>query len=437
MRKVSYLLSSLSSRLALFTLLLAIVLGIIFSALQVCLDYFNVKDELHKSTDQVLQILLKPATQAAYHMDAHLANEVALSILRYKPIYKVLLLDDGEQVLAQQQREVLQSNWRWLSDRIFGYLYIKPLPLVLDEDEKVYGYLHIFLDTHQVAEAFLQRALIVIYTGILRNLLLGAILFFLFHYWVNRPLSKMVRQLGNINPTPAIAGHAAEVNCPKGHEKDELGRVVESTNHLLKAIETQVQEREEILRTLAVTAEQNARLYQMAAVDSLTGLYVRRYFEVRCQEEFTLLGEQGGVLSLLMIDIDYFKRINDTYGHPQGDAVLRELGQMLLNVIHHDEHVVVRYGGEEFLVLLRDTDAKKARQLAECIRANCEHQSFTTASGELLKVTLSIGVACTEQLESLSCQSLIQQADNQLYCAKKNGRNQVCTYYHEHSAKLL
>jgi len=420
--------SRLSSRLAIWTVCIALTLSLLSSAIQIYLDYFNVKQEFKGASQQVLEILRKPATQAVWYMDPVLADDVAQSVLHYKPIYRVEVLDDHDKPLADYEEPLKPSNWRWLSNILFDphYYYLMPLVREDDDGESIrYGHIKVYLDFHEATEGFLQRSLILVFTGTTHNLLLATFLFFLFHYFVNRPLSKMAHHLVNLNPTLVLAGHVIQVRCPKGHEKDELGCLVDSTNHLLHAIETQVQEREEMLRALALAAEQNAHLYQMAAIDDLTGLHVRRYFEVRCQEEFVHMGEHDNTLSLLMIDIDHFKRINDTYGHLQGDEVLRQIGRLLLNEIRSNEDLAVRYGGEEFLILLCNTNMSQAQTIAERIRIACEQQDFFTESGETLKVTLSVGIACSYPKHPLPCEHLLEKADKMLYSAKQNGRNQV------------
>ena len=176
---------------------------------------------------------------------------------------------------------------------------------------------------------------------------------------------------------------------------------------------------------MIASAVENARLFQLATVDGLTGLYVRRYFEVRLQEELTRVRRHGGAVSLLMIDIDFFKKINDTYGHQQGDCILQEFASIIQTSIRYEIDLPCRYGGEEFIILLPSTDLEGAMSVAERMRKHCEMHKFVTLSNDAIKMTISIGVATVTKAQFISKESFIEYTDSKLYQAKHNGRNQV------------
>lgn len=182
----------------------------------------------------------------------------------------------------------------------------------------------------------------------------------------------------------------------------------------------------EILRGLIMSAVENARLFHLATVDSLTGLYIRHYFEIRLQEEFARVRRHGGVVSLLMMDIDRLKQINDTYGHQQGDRVLQEFAHLLRISTRHDIDLPCRYSGEKFAILLPNTDLEGAYILGERIRQTCEQHPFATVHGGLLNITISGGIATMNQ--SVAKEELIRRADLMLYAAKQAGRNQTMKY---------
>lgn len=180
-----------------------------------------------------------------------------------------------------------------------------------------------------------------------------------------------------------------------------------------------------MLRTLIAAAMENARLFELATTDSLTGLYMRRYFDIRLHEESLRLRRHGGNLALLLIDIDFFKQVNDTYGHLIGDEVLKTFAQLLLETTRQNIDLPCRFGGEEFIILLPQTDLEGALVLAERIRQRCELHQFATQLAQPLRVTVSIGIAIMEQATWMPNALLIQQADEMLYAAKHAGRNQV------------
>lgn len=165
---------------------------------------------------------------------------------------------------------------------------------------------------------------------------------------------------------------------------------------------------------------------EMAVTDQLTGLYNRRYLASHLSAMFDRAFWTGRPLSIMILDIDHFKAINDSHGHDVGDRVLKEFADRIANSIRGID-LACRYGGEEFLIAMPDTDLAFASVVAERLRAEIAADRFTVNSGrEELGVTVSIGLASTErQIEGDSAQKLIKRADEALYEAKTGGRNRV------------
>ncbi|HQG30110.1 MAG TPA: diguanylate cyclase, partial [Candidatus Ozemobacteraceae bacterium] len=179
------------------------------------------------------------------------------------------------------------------------------------------------------------------------------------------------------------------------------------------------------LASQAVIAYENARLYSLAITDSITKLYVHRYFQLRLDEEVKRSRRYNSTLSLLLCDIDHFKMINDQYGHQQGDIILREVSLILRRNIRSTD-IAARYGGEEFVIILPETTQSDARIVAERIRRDTAKFEFPAlAPGQPpLHCTISIGVAGFP-LNADSKDELIQKADSSMYQAKGQGRNRV------------
>ncbi|GAB4483876.1 MAG: hypothetical protein OHK0044_33330 [Burkholderiaceae bacterium] len=171
-----------------------------------------------------------------------------------------------------------------------------------------------------------------------------------------------------------------------------------------------------------------ALLERDSVTDALTGLYNRRHFERRLAEEFSRARRQGSELALLLLDVDHFKRINDTHGHPAGDAVLRDLAERCLACVRaHD--TVVRYGGEEIAVIAPGAPAHAAQRLAARLReraasAPLELRGASYPQGLAIAYTVSIGVAALDASMADEA-ALIGAADAALYRAKREGRNRV------------
>jgi len=174
------------------------------------------------------------------------------------------------------------------------------------------------------------------------------------------------------------------------------------------------------------TKRSGDKLYEIARIDFLTGLYNRREFDAALEKEWRQQRREQNHLSLLMIDLDSFKLFNDTYGHTMGDDVLRRFAKILESCINRPTDLAVRYGGEEFAVILPNADIKGATHVAELIREQTEiHDMRHSASLVKSHVTVSIGVAEVGSNSDVSITELVDNADRALYKAKENGRNQV------------
>ncbi|GAB4130367.1 MAG: hypothetical protein Kow0040_08030 [Thermogutta sp.] len=176
-------------------------------------------------------------------------------------------------------------------------------------------------------------------------------------------------------------------------------------------------------RRIVAANRQTARL---ARTDALTGLLVQRSFFEHLYHHFSLAKRHDIPLACAMVDLDYFKRINDVHGHLTGDLVLRTVGQSLRK-LSRDSDVVSRHGGEEFCILLSNTDEAGAEIWAERLRRAIAAQGIRTESGEELSVTCSVGVAGLRE-DVLTAEQLVDRADQALLCAKRYGRNRVVPY---------
>lgn len=170
----------------------------------------------------------------------------------------------------------------------------------------------------------------------------------------------------------------------------------------------------------------NAYLFEMATIDSLSQLYVRRYFLGRMDDELKRLQRNPDKLSLLILDIDHFKRVNDTFGHLVGDEVIRAVSDEIQSQIRHGIDLPSRYGGEEIVIMLPQTAKINAQIVAERMRDSISKiQLDSLASGPNPQITVSIGVSCYPE-DGDDVKSLLDNADQALYRAKETGRNRVC-----------
>jgi diguanylate cyclase (GGDEF)-like protein len=187
------------------------------------------------------------------------------------------------------------------------------------------------------------------------------------------------------------------------------------------------------------------KLEEQSRTDGLTGLYNHRYFQERLTAEVARARRFGKPLTLLMIDVDGFKQFNDSFGHPEGDKVLKAFAGLLLSETRSDVDVVARYGGEEFVVLLPETGVgaatvaaerlqdqlavgqRPAESVAEAIRMATEGQTFATSEGVAGRITVSVGIAAYPE-QAATALELVTNADRALYMAKRLGKNRTCVY---------
>jgi diguanylate cyclase (GGDEF)-like protein len=171
--------------------------------------------------------------------------------------------------------------------------------------------------------------------------------------------------------------------------------------------------------------KQNVELQEMAYIDPLTGTMNRRKFDELSQIELERSNRYKSELSFLMLDIDHFKKINDTYGHDAGDEVLKHFSSICLSMARNLD-IVARIGGEEFVVMLRETDSDGALIFAERFREKISN-SVVNHDGKSIKYTLSIGIS-SRQDNDKDAKAILQRADKALYGAKNSGRNRSIIY---------
>ncbi|SUI90856.1 diguanylate cyclase [Shewanella morhuae] len=175
-----------------------------------------------------------------------------------------------------------------------------------------------------------------------------------------------------------------------------------------------------------ILKRQTDLLHSIALLDSLTGVANRRQFEQRLPEIWEHSCRTQSPLSVVMLDVDFFKHFNDRYGHQEGDRCLRLVAKAISTTLKRAVDFVARYGGEEFICILPDTPLLGAEHMAQNIVDAVQALHIKHIDSSFNEVTISAGVACVQPRSDLTWQTLIETADQQLYVAKQNGRNVVC-----------
>jgi diguanylate cyclase (GGDEF)-like protein len=243
-----------------------------------------------------------------------------------------------------------------------------------------------------------------------------------------QPPAGRTRRIGYVQGGPTVffvCGYLAYGAVTWGQQLGPLGLIVASV-YFFGACFVWLNFRQALHTALDV--RRIALLEQESITDHLTGVYHRRYLQRRLQEEFERARRHDQPLSILLLDIDHFKRINDERGHAV-DLALRHFGTLCLNAVRAVD-VVARYGGEELLVIAPQTAAPQAMLLAERLRLQVESSVLVVASvpsqRRELRFTVSVGVASLAA-EDMTCGALFERADRALYCAKTSGRNRAST----------
>ncbi len=212
-----------------------------------------------------------------------------------------------------------------------------------------------------------------------------------------------------------------------GQRSDEIGTLMQSFSRMLGTIETQAQEINSFAARLDAAYKElettNSRLKEFSFKDDVTGLYNRRFFSIRLEEEISRYRRFNHPVSVVLLDLDGFKEVNDRMGHAAGDETLRDIAQILLK---HSRgiNVISRYGGDEFAVLLVETPKAGARLYADRIRQVVSTYPF----GHGIRVTASFGVSSLPEDMATSPEDIVRSADDALYGAKRAGKNKVVGY---------
>ncbi|HEY9593340.1 MAG TPA: GGDEF domain-containing protein [Spirochaetia bacterium] len=225
--------------------------------------------------------------------------------------------------------------------------------------------------------------------------------------------------------TAKLAELGVDVMVPLRTDKGSVGVILlpsKGTGASYDLLEMQYITR--IVRFAAIAIE-NASLFRQATTDRMTGLFSHHFFEKNLEEELERARRYKATFSLVMFDIDHFKKFNDTYGHLQGDRIIREIAQILTKSIRQVDFPA-RYGGEEFALILPAVDIKGARVVAERLRRNVETFDFPSSDGGTpLHVTISLGVTEFDPESAYAPSEIIREADRALYQSKEQGRNRV------------
>ena len=393
----------LSIRLLRWVMVTALVAGGVLSMGQIMLDASRAMDELDNQAAQILDVVKDPATQAVYSIDPELAEQVVEGLFQQREIRYASIGHPDQTILAEKIKDLRDAPFRWLTDPIFDKEKKYRIKLIKDEPEpSYYGDLIITIDTAYKSEIFLDRSWVVFISGLLRALILGTILFLVYHYLLTRPLSDIIQSLLRVNPSEP---GQQEIPMPKNHEGDELGIWVSTANDLLKEISDNQQKRR--------AAE--ARVLKLSQYDLLTGLPNRLMFRNHLQNTLDDAKRLNQKVAVLCCSINDFKSINSQFTYKTGDQLLQSFAERL-----SDErgalHTASRLGGDQFaLIQYNIHNAYNVDKLADNLQKKL-HEPFTLGDGTINLFT-TIGITIFPD-DGITADELLQKSEQTMTIAK-------------------
>jgi diguanylate cyclase (GGDEF)-like protein/PAS domain S-box-containing protein len=539
----------ISFRLAKVGVVLALLVGVLMSAIQIYIDYQSQLLQVDAMIQRAIHVSTPPAERAVYTLDLELGDEVATGLMQHDFIVEVFLHDEVGDRVAHQVKEIPPSKTAWLTRFISEERVRFEAPLRVPRHEDLSGNMSFIVDMDAAFSQFYQHSALVISIGLIRSSILVFFLFIAFYYMLTKPLIRISNEIKKINP-----GSPGEqrLTIPKQGRDDELKQLIVSANHLLDAVDLALAKRravevvlrkseehvrqiidslpvwvgarnrdghyifankaladflqttpdamrgahltdfksffrtdtDEVIRLDAevIDSRVNAQIWEerwvdasdeekqmhthimpmdfydevvalvvssditelketqelmehMAYHDALTDLPNRSYLIERLEEEVKKATSQKQYGALLFIDLDQFKNINDSLGHPVGDGVLKHVAERLTSNTSVND-VVVRLGGDEFVVILTQLGKNmasailQAESVAERLRSSVSEPYVHTEMQ--LHVTCSVGIVMFPE-EEASVHELLRYADTAMYQVKEQGRDSI-EFFNKHMA---
>jgi len=395
-------------------LAIALISGVIISTVQVILDAGRVSKDLDSQAAQTISMVRDAATQAVFSIDSELAQQVVDGLFAMEAVHMAAIVHPDGEALGARNRPLHQTSFRPMTDPIFDADRTYRVPLVRDDTANtVYGYLEVHYDTAPTARTWLNRATVTFTSGVATALILGVVLYLVFHLLLTRPLLRIVHSVKAVDPE-----HPDDrlVTIPAGHDRDELGLWVNATNNLLVAIaDTQNRHR---------GAED--RVSRLSRYDQLTGLPSRDTFMELLARDIQETESRKSILSLMVCGIDDFKSVNEQCGFRSGDLILQTVADRLTGQLSSSRFTIARLGSDQFVIVEKNLrDGFQAADTAERILA-CIGRPMMVEN-QHVAMTATVGVALFPA-DADKADRLLQSAEQTMTLAKQSGNDHFQFY---------
>ncbi|MFZ6688340.1 diguanylate cyclase [Undibacterium sp. SXout11W] len=385
---------------------------ICFSSIQAWLNYNSIEKNFNATINDVANTHLPLLSVAIWDIEPQtIQKQISLILKNTSIAYVTIKASTGQEFSGGNAS--LSKTGKHMAFNI-------PAPIQTDA---AVGTLDLVVDRSILQQELIQNFVIVLIEVLLLAVLILLAVVAILRRDLERPMHQLATYVKNIQADQL--SDQLNLDLPHTQTYNEINLVLDGFHTMQKSIQQHIQNQDALVMERTIQLEKAmASLKLLSITDGLTGCYNRLLFNERLPGEIFRSTRYERDLSIVFCDIDYFKKVNDKYGHSVGDKVLVAFAQCIKNELRTEIDWIVRYGGEEFIVVLPETSLKSAIDVAERMCNSVKEKlEVLIATGEILKITASFGVAQKNAKDDLD--SLVERADQCLYIAKTGGRNQV------------
>ena len=424
----------LSNRLFLAAISVSIIIGLLLSVTQVVFDAKASREELNQDFQSILGMVTDSATQAIYQLDKTMASQVIDGLFENPSVTYAGIIHYEGVPLTERYRQIPTTPFESISNLIFGEALTYTLPLqnkqitylenssnkAAKESIELYGHMIVTINPSMATESFVRRALLLLLGGLVQSVCYGVALYFLFHILITRPMTRIINNLENINPSEPTSN---QLKIPKGHENDEIGAWVIKVNSLFNAVKKYYGER--------LIAE--AHVEHLSNYDLLTELPNRRLLIKKLEQAITQANDTDKPFTLVCCALDDFNAVNLLHSYHTGDKILLLLAERLKESLHR-ENQIARLGGDMFAIILPDTHRTHeidniARKLLSMIRTPF------TIDQHSIQISASLGITRYPE-DGINAETLLKNSENVMQLAKAQGGDHY-EYYEKQVGQRL
>ena len=407
---------NLSKQLLRSILVIYLFLTFIVTIIHLFVDYQYTKNNIQNELEQIAKTFHPALQTALWELNDEQLCSIVDGMMHIPLIYGVQIKGSAD--------EVLMNRFQKITTKIENakYYYQFPIYHQMNENSIYLANVTIYSDDEAIFERLKVGFLMILLNAIIKTAVLVFLFFVAFRKYLEKPLQDLTNTIVKLRIEET---NERKISVDMKYD-NELKILQDEFNKLLNKISIEENKRIELLKDINQKLEfevekRTEELEHIAITDGLTQLYNRTKMDIELQKFEGIYKRYGRVFSVIMIDIDYFKSVNDTFGHQVGDSVLKQFAKILKENIRNTDFIG-RWGGEEFLIVCPETSEENATTLALNLRKQIEETLFEKVGHK----TMSVGVAQIK--EEIDLDNLINNADKALYFAKENGRNKVVIF---------